>query len=410
MAEKILLAQQETDTSRGLYQLLRNEGYLIVKAASLLETGRLLDDLPDLLLLDTELADQQSPQSWADLALHFQRNNVSCLLFSSLGKQPLAIKPLDPWITDTILQPVDPKEVRLKVSAQLTIRRLTYEANLANKILLEKQRELEEYQHSAAQIQKALLPRNFPELSNLHFSWRFLPCEKVGGDLFNVLRITDDTVMAYLLDVSGHGISAAMVTVSVYQSLSPFVGQIIKKPTDKPPYFRLLSPGEVLHKLEKEYPFERFGKFFTISYLLINTRTGLVQFSNAGHPPPLLVRKNGPSETLSAGGSIIGTGCSGPFDEGTTVLQPGDRLYLYSDGVIEHANQDGSLFGQSRLFRKLESLKILPLEPSCEKIIESLRNFSQGDPLKDDVTMMGIEYNGVRPQQTSSSYGSILTP
>lgn len=394
MAEKILLAQQETDTSRGLYQLLRNEGYLIVKAASLPETGRLLNDLPDLLLLDSELADQQSPHSWAELALNFQRNNVSCLLFSSLGKTPRGIKSLAPWIADTILQPVDPKEVRLKVSAQLAIRRLTYEANLANKMLLAKQKELEEYQHSAAQIQKSLLPRNLPELSSLRFSWRFLPCEKVGGDLFNVLRITDDTVMAYLFDVSGHGISAAMVTVSVYQSLSPVVGQIIKAPISDPPFFRLLYPGEVLQKLEKEYPFERFGKFFTISYLLINTRTGEVRFSNAGHPPPLLVRKNGPSETLKAGGSIIGTGCSGPFEEGTIVLQPGDRLYLYSDGVIEHANHSGNLFGQNRLFRKLESLKILNLEPSCEKIIESLRNFSQGDPLKDDVTLMGIEYTG----------------
>jgi sigma-B regulation protein RsbU (phosphoserine phosphatase) len=394
MAEKILLAQQETDTSRSLCRLLRDEGYYILKAATLPETGRLLRELPDLLLLDTELGVHQPPQFWSELAMQFQQNNVSCLLFSSQGREPALIKSLDPWVSDTILQPVDPKEVRFKVSAQLTIRRLTYEADLANRMLLEKQRELEEYQRSAAEIQLSLLPRNTPELANLHFAWRFMPCEKVGGDLFNIMQVTEDTVMAYLIDVSGHGISSAMVTVSVYQSLSPLVGRIIKQPISEPPYFRLLSPEEVLEKLEQEYPFERFGKFFTISYLLINIRTGQVCYSNAGHPPPLLVRKNGPSESLDFGGSIIGTGCSGPFEEGNTLLRKGDRLYLYSDGIIEHSDFAGNQFGQTRLYRKLESLKILPLEPSCEKIIESLHNFGRGTALKDDVTMIGIEFLG----------------
>jgi sigma-B regulation protein RsbU (phosphoserine phosphatase) len=394
MTEKILLAQRENDTSRNLYNLLCDEGYQILKATSLPDTGRLLRELPDLLLLDTELAIRQSPQAWSDLTMSVQQNNVSCLLFSSNGTEPADIKSLAPWVGDTILQPIDREEVRFKVATHLTIRRLTYEADLANKILLEKQKELEAYQRSAAEIQKSLLPHSSPELPNLRFSWRFLPCEKVGGDLLNIMRVADDMVMTYLLDVSGHGISSAMVTVAVHQSLSPFFGRVIKQPIAAPPYYRLLSPGQVLQQLEKEYPLERFGKFFTISYALINTRTGQVRYSNAGHPSPLLVRKNGRSEILDAGGSIIGTDRSGPFEEGTAVLQPGDRLYLYSDGIIEHADDEENLFGQDRLFRKLENLINLPLETSCDKIIESLHSYGKGAPIRDDVTMMGIEYIG----------------
>ncbi len=196
MAGKILLAQQETETSETLYRTLREEGYFILRAASLEETGRLLQKLPDLLLLDMELADGGIPQPWSVLTPYFQHINIPCLLFSSSGQEPANAGFLPPWAADTILQPVDSHEVRFKVAALLTIRRLSYEADLANKVLLEKQRELEEYQRSAAEIQKALLPNNLPDYSNLHFAWRFLPCEKVGGDLFNVLRFDNDTVMA----------------------------------------------------------------------------------------------------------------------------------------------------------------------------------------------------------------------
>ncbi|MEZ4598735.1 MAG: PP2C family protein-serine/threonine phosphatase [Syntrophotaleaceae bacterium] len=394
MPEKILLAQQETETSCLLYNFLRDEGYLVLKAANLPDTGRLLQELPDLLLLDTDLALQNSPQDWSELSHNVQRNKVSCLLFSSGRRQPAGIAPLAPWADDMILEPVDRREVLFKIASQLTIRRLTYEAEMANRALLEKQKELEAYQRSAADIQKSLLPGDIPDLPNLHFAWRFLPCEKVGGDLFNIMRVADDTVMTYLLDVSGHGISSAMVTVAVYQSLSPFFGRIIKQPIADPPYFRLLSPGEVLQQLEKEYPYDRFGKIFTISYALINTRTGMVRYSNAGHPSPLLTRRNGSSEILGAGGSIIGTGCSGPFETGNILLQPGDRLYLYSDGIIEHSDGKGNQFGQKRLYRKLESLRKLSVEACCDKVIESLCDFGQGAPIRDDVTMLGIEFLG----------------
>ncbi len=228
----------------------------------------------------------------------------------------------------------------------------------------------------------------------LQVAWRFVPCEQVGGDLFNLVRLTEDMVLAYILDVSGHGISSAMVTVSVTQSLSPHAGRIVRRSLDKPPYFHLLSPAEALRQLEQEYPLERFDKLFTISYLLINTRTGQVRYSSAGHPPPLLIRKDGTCRALTAGGSIIGTGCSGPFEEEEFTLGCGDRLFLYSDGVTEHCNQHDEMFGQERLFSKLAANRKRPLDPACNNLIEALKSHGQGTMFRDDVTLIGIEYQG----------------
>lgn len=394
MPGKILLAQQETAAAQAIYQVLRDEGYHILRAATLPETERLLHQLPDLLLLDSALADPTGANNWAELAAQCRQDSISCLLYSSRTRDGIREHLAPDWVADTINRPDDDREVRFKVAAQLTIRRLTYEAELANRQLLEKQRQLEEYQRSAAEIQKSLLPTSLPEIASLEIAWRFIPCEKVGGDLFNVVRLSEDTVLAYVLDVSGHGIPSAMVTVSVTQSLSPHPGGIVRRLLDKPPYFRLQSPGEVLQQLEEEYPLERFGKFFTISYLLINTHTGQVRYSSAGHPPPLLARSDGTSQILSAGGSIIGTGCSGPFDEGEALLGPGDRLFLYSDGITEHSNLRNQQFGQDQLFRKLAANRKRPLEPACDHLIEALRSHGQEMVFRDDVTLIGIEYSG----------------
>lgn len=394
MPEKILLARKTNPTSDRLYRMLRDKGYFILKAGDLSETARMLGERPDLLLFDTEMAHEQNPEQWTPMVLRCRDNPLPCLLFSSNGRNPVPVKALTPWVADTLMHPIDDREVQYKIATQLTIHRLQYEANLVQRMLLNKQIELEEYRHSAALIQRALLPENLPEVQDLEFAWTFLPCDKIGGDLFNISRLTDDTIMLYLLDVSGHGVSAAMVTVSVFQSLSPTSGRLLKTPSANGAQPQCLSPAEVLRQLDREYPLERFGKFFTITYMLLHTPSGRLRFSSAGHPPPVRIRRDGSYDLLTSGGSIIGAGGSVPFEEGEVTLQHGDRIYLYSDGIIEHCDPQGDMFGLQRLYNKLLLQKKRSLARACDKTIESLQSFGQKTPFKDDVTLVAMEYHG----------------
>jgi len=392
MSEKILIAQSNAEARELLRAVLETERYQVVEADDLEQASVLLHKFPALLLLDVELAALEGPGAWNAFGQICKTAQIPCILFSSHGLAAEKMKELAPWAAECLDDPADPAEILLKVANQFTIQRLTYEFKLAQHLLLEKQMELEKYLHSATHIQKSLIPSRFPRVGNLEFAWRFIPCKKIGGDLFNVLQLDEDTVMAYVLDVSGHGISSAMVTVSVFQSLSHHVGQILKERLDTPPYYRILSPAEVLRRLDEEYPFERFEMFFTICYLLINPSTGALRYSSAGHPPPLLLRADGSWEVLREGGTVIGMGGVIPFEEGTTSLNRGDRLFVYTDGITEHANACAELFGEDRFSEHLLELKEVPLLNACTQLIEGLQGFGSGRPLQDDVTLLGIEY------------------
>lgn len=277
------------------------------------------------------------------------------------------------------------------------IRQLEHELQAVRQQLALRERELGEALQSAANIQRSLIPRTPPDYHRLHYAWCFSPFKQVGGDLFNIAHLDEKTVMTYLIDVSGHSLASAMVSVAVHQSLSPTTGRLLKRPLGYRPYYRVTPPHEVLAGLDAEYPFERFEEFFTLSYLLLNPYTGRVLYGNAGHPPPLLLRDDGAVERLDRGGPIIGLGCRDIGDEGEAQLREGDRLFLYTDGLVEQADAAGAPYGESRLTASLRAHAGLPLKRACREILAAQRHFAGAVPQQDDITLIGIEFSEREP-------------
>jgi sigma-B regulation protein RsbU (phosphoserine phosphatase) len=268
-----------------------------------------------------------------------------------------------------------------------------------NRELIDKQKRLDADLVAAAQIQKSLLPQKMNSAENLAVAWKFEPCEHMGGDIFNMFPLGDDHWAIYMLDVSGHGVQAAMITVSVSQFLQPNSGHLFKRqPGKKFQARQLKAPAEVLEALDREFPFERFDNFFTITYMIINTATGDLRYSNAGHPHSILMRKNGKMEFLRKGGPAIGMGgfqlLAGQverFEEGRSRLNPGDKLLIYTDGIVEYQNRDKELYGTRRFYQTLEALRGESISRMVKKSIKSLMNFGHNAKLQDDVTLLGLE-------------------
>ena len=136
---------------------------------------------------------------------------------------------------------------------------------------------------------------------------------------------------------------------------------------------------------------ERFDKFFSIVYMVVDVSEGTAQYSSAGHPPPLLIGGDGSFAPLEEGGPIIGQGSGLPFEEGRRRLKAGDRIVLTTDGVIEHRNKEGEQFGNARLQRALVRLAGQSIQAMLDGVMEDVVSFGKQAPA-DDISLLGIEY------------------
>ena len=312
----------------------------------------------------------------------------------------------DPRISSLINQLVEyralnkDKEINNRLLQELVFKyaELEKRQKKLNQELIRKQDRIEQDLIAAGEIQKSLLPKNINCRDILEVAWKFRPCEKIGGDLFNIIQLNDEHWAFYVIDVAGHGVSAAMVAVTVFQYLQPQGGNLVMRPSESLKTQKIQRPARVLEFLDREYTFERFENFFTMNYVVLNTKTGRLAASSAGHPPPIILRKDGTLELLKKGGRPIGTidlrlSDDEPivFEEEHAQIHPADKLLLYTDGVYEYQNEQGEFYGNERFYKKLKELKDLPVSNLIETSFTSLLDFGNNIEPQDDISLLGVE-------------------
>jgi sigma-B regulation protein RsbU (phosphoserine phosphatase) len=399
MSEIILVIDDSEQNLELLECILTEKGYWVL-AADCAEKAleQMLEVQPDLILLDIMMPGIDGFELCKRFKQQERTAEIPVIFLSGMDSPHDKVHGLELGAVDYITKPFDSGEVLARVDTQLRLRRLTNSLQLANEALSVKQKELERDLRAAALIQQALVPRTAPDVSGLMFAWHFNPCEQIGGDLFNILPLTATEIALYVLDVSGHGVPSAMVTFSIAQALTPETGFTLQLNADEQLDGKVTPPRRLMELLEIEFPIERFDRYFTISYLLLNIETGHIRYSNAGHPPPVLLRKNGKRQLLSAGGPPIGLGLSGDFCEGEAQLEPNDRLYLYTDGVTEYCNADGSMYGIERFYHSLSESRTEPLGQACDHVLQAAHDFAPGIKQQDDLILFGVEYAPARAE------------
>ena len=229
----------------------------------------------------------------------------------------------------------------------------------------------------ARKIQSALLPRKIPRLKNLDISTLYLPMDKVGGDLYGFVEFHNGDLGLFVADVSGHGIPAAFIA-SMVKLQFDFTAPIIS------------SPAETLFHLNKCLLDKTGGHFLTIFYGIIKTDNRFI-YAKAGHCNPYVFRKaSGELEELQSRGKILGVFPDTLSEDCETTLEVGDRLVLYTDGLIE-ARNDQELFGDSRFSESLiKGMKYSSYE-YIDSIMEDVEIFSGKKSFEDDVTIMVVD-------------------
>jgi len=247
---------------------------------------------------------------------------------------------------------------------------------------------------AAAAIQKSLLPARSPAIENMQVAWEFEPCTQIGGDIFNIHNMDERKVGLYMLDVCGHGVPAALISVAVSQFLNSGDGLLGNN-------CELVSPELVLTKLYRAFPYERFDSFFSIICMTIDVGEGLLTYSNAGHPPPVLLRANGSLEILDRHGPAVGLDCDQSADQQTLVLDEGDKILLYTDGLLENRNPAGTFLGKQRFYDILEKYRRQPIQDLVTSVYKTTPDFRQRAKPDDDVSLLGVEYSGPVPNHYS---------
>lgn len=249
---------------------------------------------------------------------------------------------------------------------------------------------------AAAKVQRGFLPDQSPEIPGYRFAWLFEPSEYIGGDLLNVYRLDEHRWAFYVLDVSGHGVPAALLSVSLTRMIDQVSGATLKDRDDRMKSGlpqTVFDPQQLIHMLNRRFPGDR-TKFCTLLYAVLNVQEGSVTWVRAGHVPPLLVRRGGREAEyfMQPGGMCIN---NLPFKDGdiqsrTIQLEPGDRFVIYSDGITEAFNE-GQEYGLERFAEMMRETASLPLEKSLRVTLDQAARWTGNNQFEDDVTVLVLE-------------------
>ena len=255
----------------------------------------------------------------------------------------------------------------------------TRNQQLQQKLYLEAaQREMEtEELQQARDIQRGLLPKEIPQLSDFAIAGAWEPARVVGGDYYDVIPLSKEKLGVCIADVAGKGISAALLMANVQAAVRAFAAE------DVPPSRVCTQINSVL--CTNTAP----EKFVTLFYGVLDADTRMLQYTNAGHPRPVLIRENGQAVHLENSGALLGVFPDWRYEDSVVQLESGDLLLLFTDGITEAAALGGEEFGEERLIAATKTGRQRPLQGLQLDVLGHVREFCNSH-MSDDATLLMI--------------------
>ncbi|MBN2509736.1 MAG: serine/threonine-protein phosphatase [Spirochaetales bacterium] len=244
--------------------------------------------------------------------------------------------------------------------------------------LEENERRLHEELELAAELQKSLLPREYPSDLPVEIIHRYMPYREVGGDFFDFIRLDTHKIGIIITDVSGHGIASAFLTAmfkSTFAHIAP----------------KCASAAETMTALNRELcSLVRTDHYLTAFYLIIDTEHMVCEYCNAGHPKQLLLRHDGNISELTSVGFFLGMFEGTDYENRQLVLETGDTLCLFTDGIIETIDEHETLYERERVAAGLVKTAGSSLETTANHIMSDLIQFMSTPVFSDDITLLLI--------------------
>jgi sigma-B regulation protein RsbU (phosphoserine phosphatase) len=394
----ILVVDDTAANLQVLAGMLKDRGYKVRPVPSgklaLLAARR---DPPDLILLDINMPEMNGFEVCEHLKADDQLKGIPVIFISALTEQLDKVKAFAIGGVDYLTKPFQMEELHARVETHLKLRRLQVELEETNSRLERVNGRMSRDLEAAAKIQKTFLPCAAPSVPGTKFAWCYRPCDELAGDGLNIIPLGDGRVGLYILDVSGHGVSSALLSVTLSRLLSPpsEPSSILIRNREVRDRLDITPPAEVADRLNQLFPYDTATEqFATLMYGVLDVSTGDFRHVSAGHPGPLHLPAGGPPVILASPGFPIGL-AEEAYGERCVHLEAGDRLYLYSDGFPDAMNPSGERFGDARLLEAIGRGRAEPLREGIAALLGEIARWQGGERPQDDISILAVEYAAV---------------
>jgi phosphoserine phosphatase RsbU/P len=378
---RTLIADDQPDVLAALRLLLKGAGYQTEAANS---PAAVLDALKheqfDLVLMDLNYArDTTSGKEGLDLIerIHALDHDLPIVVMTAWATVDLAVESMRLGVRDFVQKPWENSRLLRKLKTQIDYGRRLRDREAAQQ---SRERQLKLELDEAREIQRGLMPRRMPHLHGFSIANAWQPARGVSGDYLAAFKLDDARAALCVADVAGKGFPAALLMSNMQAALQSLASENI-------------SPSELCGKLNLlmcgNTPLR---KFITCFYSELDIITRKLTFTNAGHNPPMLVRRDDECILLEEGGRVIGAFCDSTFTQQEIQLYDGDKLLLFTDGVTEARNAAGDEFGEQRLQACLRSYVGRNAAELRTLILDEVTAFCAGN-FDDDATLMVLIAN-----------------
>ncbi|YCI31199.1 fused response regulator/phosphatase [Erwinia sp. PK3-005] len=394
--QTILIVDDSTTWRKLIAGLLKKWGYNVYEAENGEEALQALQTWPiNMMITDWEMPVMDGLTLCRQVRQQFSDRYIYLILLTARESIDDLRAGFEAGANDFLRKPANQIELQARLHAGERILDLELTLAARNARLSEALKQIEVDLQAAAHLQQSILPSHDLRYGPFRADWLFIPSAYVSGDIFHFFPLNNQYVGFYCVDVAGHGVSAAMVSLAVARqflqgrTVEPFLFE-----ADQP-----TAPNKVVRILNQRFcaETEEVLSYFTMVYGVLDLTSGEGRLCQAGHPTPLLVRANGEALAVGEGGMPVGLMEGLSWDEQAFTLYPGDRLCLYSDGITECENPQHQLFGLQRLEALLQQEAHTPLPELFPHVSTSLTAWqmqeeSVAPAVTDDISLFVIEH------------------
>lgn len=378
--------------------ILKKHGYTVHKASSGAQALTILEttDVP-VIISDWMMPEMSGPELCAQVRKQQKDNYTYFILATVKSDMDDLVSGFDAGADDYISKPIEQRALLARLKAAFRLVKLQRDLS-ANRLALAKthaelvsiHNETEKDLVAASELIASLIPEANGQCNGANIATMFQPSTHMGGDLVGYFPLNDEEIAAYVIDVSGHGVGAALLSTIVSQSLSatPGVTNCAFEETAEHT-FQHCSPERVVAKLnDRHLSALASDQYFTIAYAIINRNTGEGQLCLGGHPPAIILRKSGETELVGDGGPPVALLDGVTYESVPFRLNNGDKLFLYSDGIIEEPLLEGGMLGEEGLMAIVGELANSPMERFTIELLDTLRLLTGKSVFHDDISCL----------------------